>query len=151
MVQRFRFALLVGLFLIAAGVLAVWATVGLACRELSGTGLLSIDVSQMARGSAQTFCYKDDSGRRLRFVLARGSDGKVRSVFDACRQCFSYGRGYEASDGSLVCRLCGNRYPIDHMLQGKASCVPAKLPHTESGSTAQIAVRDLKAGSWLFQ
>ncbi len=120
------------------------------CQELSGTDVLSISVDQLGRGDGAFFCYKDDAGRKIRFVLARGADGKIRSVFDACRQCYSQHKGYALSGGDLVCRACGNRYPIDRMMTGKASCVPVSLPHQESSGKVEIKVADLNAGKGLF-
>jgi uncharacterized membrane protein len=138
-----------GLVLIAAVALA-WTARNPICKAVSGVGTVNIDVSSLARSMARTFCYLDDAGRELRFVLARGADGKVRSVFDACRECFIYHRGFAVADGNLVCRVCGNRYPIDHLHEGKASCVPVKLPHQESAGTVQIKTSDLASGHSLF-
>ena len=95
-------------------------------------------------------CYKDDAGKQLRFVLARGDDGKVRSVFDACRQCFAFHRGYRIVKGELICRVCGNHYPLDHMTEGKASCVPVSLQHEDDAGVVRIKTADLKAGHAFF-
>jgi uncharacterized membrane protein len=122
------------------------------CRMVTGTGRDAIDVnvSAMRPGSAQLFCYTDDAGKRLRFVLARGTDGKVRSVFDACRQCFGFHRGYQVVGGELICRVCGNHYRIDRMAEGKASCVPASLPHEDASGKVRIRTADLQAGHAFF-
>jgi len=107
-------------------------------------------MARLADGEAHRFCYRDRAGERLRFLLARGNDGKVRAVFDACRQCYKFGQGYDVSHGMLICRLCGNRYPIDHMTKGEASCVPVSLPHHEDASRVEIKVSDVKSGAALF-
>ena len=120
------------------------------CVPVSGNGAITISVANLLNNKAQTYCYTDEAGRRLRFILARGSDGKVRSVFDACRQCFTYHRGFKVSDGELICRVCGNHYPMDHMTEGKASCVPASLPHQDAGATVTIRTSDLESGRYLF-
>jgi uncharacterized membrane protein len=120
------------------------------CVPVSGNGAITISVANLLNNKAQTYCYTDEAGRRLRFILARGSDGKVRSVFDACRQCFTYHRGFKVSDGELICRVCGNHYPINHMTEGKASCVPASLPHQDAGTTVTIRTSDLESGRYLF-
>jgi uncharacterized membrane protein len=117
---------------------------------VTGRGEIVLNVSSLARGAARMFCYTDDAGKKLRFVLARGSDGKLQSVFDACRQCFTYHRGYQVVGNDLICRVCGNHYPIEHMTNGKASCVPASLEHRESSDTVRIKTSDLQAGSALF-
>lgn len=111
---------------------------------------IAVDVSAIRPGSARLFCYTDDAGKRLRFVLARGTDGKMRSVFDACRECAAFHRGYRLASGELICRECGNRYPVDRMTEGKASCVPVGLPHRDDSAVVRIKTADLKAGRELF-
>src|SRR5512135_2049752 len=91
---KIQFKILLGLAIAAAvGVLAFTSVSD--CNAVTGTKIVSMNVSSLARGTAKLFCYTDDAGRKLRFVLARGTDGKVRSVFDACRQCFTFHRGYQ--------------------------------------------------------
>ncbi|MGH7865234.1 MAG: Fe-S-containing protein [Candidatus Binataceae bacterium] len=136
--------------LLVVGAAIAWTAGYSICKEVAGVGTVSVDVSRLARGMASTFCYLDDGGRQLRFVLARGADGKLRSVFDACRQCFIYHRGFAVADGHLVCRVCGNRYSIEHVHEGKASCVPVNLPHQEYAGTVQIKTSDLASGHSLF-
>lgn len=113
-------------------------------------GQLGISAFTIRPGHAQLFCYTDDAGRKLRFILARGDDGKVRSVFDACRQCFTFHRGYRIAGGELICRVCGTHYPLNHMTQGKASCVPVSLPHDGDSGVVHVKTADLKAGRALF-
>jgi uncharacterized membrane protein len=120
------------------------------CVSVNGAGEVRIDVSSLIRGTARMFCYTDDAGAKLRFVLARGNDGNVRSVFDACRQCFTYHRGYQLVAGELICRVCGNHYAIGNMSEGKASCVPASLPHDDAANLVRIKTADLRAGRSLF-
>jgi uncharacterized membrane protein len=144
-----RLRILGGLIL-AAGAAFLVFTASSECTMVTGSDELAISLPRLSSASAQLFCYKDAAGERLRFVLARGNDGKVRSVFDACRQCFSYHRGYRISGGELICRVCGNHYPIDRMTEGKASCVPVSLPHEDDGGIVHIKTADLRAGRALF-
>jgi len=111
---------------------------------------LSIDLATLAPGKARKYAYADDAGRKIRFLLARGDDGQVRSVFDVCRVCYSYHKGYAISGNELICRVCGNRYPIDRMTTGKASCVPVALVHREDRGTAKIKVADVLGGRSMF-
>jgi uncharacterized membrane protein len=136
-----------------AAIAAVVSNLGLPprCTPLRGAGALSLELGRPGRGQARLFCYGDDAGRKIRFILARGSDGAVHSVFDACRQCYRYRRGYRLTrNGSLVCRVCGNRYSVDHMMTGKASCAPVAVPHQQAGSMVRINTADIRAGRGLF-
>ncbi len=142
---------------IAAGV-AVAAAIAVAvlpasrrCETVGARELSNLSLAHLGRGQAQSYCYNDDAGRRIRFVLARGSDGRVRSVLDACRECFSYHKGFKLEAGALVCRYCGNRYSIDEMTRGKASCVPVALPIESTGDGVRIKLADLVANRGLFR
>ena len=147
--RSFRLKIFAGLLLAAgAALLAFSATSN--CLAVTGIDTVNVNIASLRQGHAATFCYTDDAGKKLRFVLARGRDGQVRSVFDACRQCFTFHRGYQIVAGELICRVCGNHYPIDRMAEGKASCVPARLPHQLNSDTVQIKTSDLRAGHALF-
>lgn len=142
--------LAIGALIGAIAIVAMLPIVRSRCIELRGAEMLTVSMARLEAGEARLFCYHDAAGERLRFLLARGSDGQVRAVFDACRQCYKFHQGYDVSHGMLICRLCGNRYPIDHMTKGEASCVPVSLPHHEDASKVEIKVSDLKAGAALF-
>lgn len=142
--------------LVVAGAIAVAAfaiTISAArpgCTSVSGRDELVIAGRLLDKGTARTFCWRDDAGKELRFVLARGSDGKIRSVMDACSQCYQFHKGFAYSDGYLICRTCGNRYPIDHMMAGKASCVPIPIASRESDGKVTLQTADLKKMEYLF-
>jgi uncharacterized membrane protein len=145
--NRFR---ILGGAVLAAGVGFLVFTSTSNCLMVTGSDTINVNVAAMRPGRGQLYCYTDDAGRKLRFVLARGTDGKVRSVFDACRQCFAFHRGYRVVRGELICRVCGNHYPIDRMAEGKASCVPVSLPHEDASGVVRIRTADLEAGHALF-
>ena len=137
----------------AVGAAALAMTISMAkpgCTSVDGKDALVISGHLLDKGTARTFCYRDDAGKKLRFVLARGTDGKVRSVMDACSQCYTYHKGFTYSDGYLICRLCGNRYPVNHILAGKASCVPVAVPSNEADGKVTVRTADLKKNAWLF-
>ena len=136
--------------MLAAGAAFLIFTATSDCTMVTGNEDVTVNVSALRPGSARLFCYTDNAGRRLRFVLARGDDGKVRSVFDACRQCFTFHRGYRVVGDELICRVCGNHYRIDRMTEGKASCVPVSLSHEDDSRIVHIKTADLRAGHALF-
>ena len=117
---------------------------------LTGSNVVALDSGRVKTNRISFFCYSDSAGAQLRFILARGTDGRVRSVMDACAQCYAFHKGFSTDGKELVCRLCGNRYPIDHMLSGKASCVPVAVPSSEDGGRIRINIADLKKRKWLF-
>jgi uncharacterized membrane protein len=144
-----KFKILGGLMLAAGAAFLTFSAIS-ECTEVTGNGEVAIKALALRSGTARLFCYTDDAGKQLRFVLARGDDGKVRSVFDACRQCFTFHKGYRVVGGELICRVCGNHYPIDRMAEGRASCVPVSLPHEDASGVVHIKTADLKAGHAFF-
>lgn len=150
-IHRLAFkATVLGATLVAIGAMLTKSRFYLPCTLLNDAATLTIKLSDLAPGMVRAFCYRDQTGQKLRFLLARDSDGKVHTVFDACGQCYKFHKGYSFSGGYLICRLCGNRYPIHEMNAGKASCVPVPLSSKTEHNEARIKVADVKAGKWLF-
>ncbi|MBI3760184.1 MAG: DUF2318 domain-containing protein [Deltaproteobacteria bacterium] len=129
---------------------AIGPMMGPGCTQTQDTYVVTVPTGDLARGSAKFYCYRNHDGQLVRFVLARGHDGIVHSVFDACRQCYRFHKGFTVDDGFLVCRLCGNRYKLDDMRVGLASCQPVHLESVESGAKVQVKVAALEQGSKLF-
>ena len=96
------------------------------------------------------FTYQDQAGDQIRFLLARDATGRIKAAFDACQRCYVYHKGYVRSDGRLLCRFCGNRYKLEAMESGLASCVPMKLPFQMTGQTVNIKPADLERERGLF-
>jgi uncharacterized membrane protein len=121
-----------------------------ACTVVSGRDDLSIPVDHLQRRHVAFFCYRDGGGKTIRFLVGRDATGAVHSVFDACRQCYRYHKGYTFYHGQVICRLCGNRYAIRDMVAGKGSCAPLPLPSLLRGGHVLVKVSDLEAKRWLF-
>ena len=96
------------------------------------------------------FEYRDQAGDQIRFLLARDATGRIKAAFDACKQCYIYHKGYASSGGGLLCKFCGNRYKLEAMESGLASCVPMKLPFQVAGQTVTIKSADLESARGLF-
>jgi uncharacterized membrane protein len=139
---------------LAALLLGAWMFAGPfarpACTAVTGVANVSIAIANLPRNTAKFFCYRTSAGQRLRFILARDDDGKVHAVFDACSQCYRFHKGYAVSHGYLICRLCGNRYKLDHLDRGIASCVPVRLNTADRGAQVEIKIADLVKGRTLF-
>lgn len=148
--RRTRLKILAGLLLAAGAAFLTFTAISECIAVTADAGELGISAFALRPGHALRYCYTDEAGSKLRFILARGNDGKVRSVFDACRQCFTFHRGYRIANGELICRVCGNHYPLNHMTEGKASCVPVILPHQDNSGIVHIKTADLKSGRALF-
>jgi uncharacterized membrane protein len=147
---RIRNLLMVGVVVAALVAGSEWLSRPTCATVGADGGLISIRSDRIDRGEAKFFCYRDSAGRKLRFVLARGDDGVTRSVMDACSQCYKFRKGFTASNGYLICRLCGNRYKISDMLAGKASCVPVSIENHEHDGVVTIDPAELEKNQALF-
>ncbi len=117
---------------------------------VSANPSVSIDTDNLRPGDVRFYTYRDPAGDKIRFLLARDSAGQIKGALDACRRCSTYGEGYTSSHGYLVCKYCGNRYKLEAMESGLASCVPVKLPMQVTGHTVSIKPADLERERGLF-
>ena len=112
---------------------------------------LLLNVDLLSRGNAQKYCWATpDRHQSVRFIVARRSDGAIDVVLDACQACYLNRLGYRLSNGTLVCRFCGNRYSVDRLSVGIMSCRPLKLPFRIDRGLLKIKTSDLKGGSAFF-
>lgn len=118
--------------------------------SVSGEDSVTISTEALARDQVKFYSYHDRAGDELRFILGRDSGGEVHAAMDACQRCYVYRQGYSSSHGYLVCKLCGNRYRLDAMTSGMASCVPVKLSLKMAGQKASIATAELERHRGMF-
>lgn len=91
-------------------------------------------------------------GVNVKYFLVKGTDGTVRSAFDACEVCYQSKKGYTQVGSDVRCNNCGLMFSIDGLgskNKGKG-CWPAYLPHEISGENVVIKKSDLEAGAYLF-
>ncbi len=143
-------------FFIAAGLLALAAILfgaiaaGPRYTTVSANSSVSVETNDLRQGDVRFFAYRDRAGDQIRFLLARDAMGRTKAAFDACERCYVYHKGYASSRGALFCRFCGNRYKLETMESGLASCVPVKLPFQMNGRTVNIKPADLERERGLF-
>ena len=116
----------------------------------SDSGLVTIPTDTLGREQVKFYSYRDRAGEELRFILARDSNGEVHATMDACQRCYTYHKGYMWSHGYLVCKFCGNRYQLQTMESGLASCVPVRLPIRVTSHNVNIKLADLEHERGLF-
>jgi uncharacterized membrane protein len=138
-----------GLF--ALVVFASWSGRDWACTTVQANNdSLVLNVQALGDGSARKYCLKTTDSRTVRFIVARGSDGKIRVVLDACRTCYRNNLGYKLSGREIFCAFCSNRYSIDSISAGRASCMPLVMPFEEHAGLLKIQLSDLKKGEGFF-
>jgi len=112
--------------------------------SVSGGDSVIIPMDTLGRGEVRFYSYRDRAGEELRFILGRDSSGGIHAVMDACQRCYTYHKGYMTSHGYLVCKWCGNRYKLEAMELGLASCIPLRLPIQVTGQRVKIKSADLE-------
>jgi uncharacterized membrane protein len=141
------------IFAAALVVVAIWLTAtasGPHFTAVSASPSVSIQTNDLRPRDVRFFTYRDRAGDQIRFLLARDATGRIKGVFDACERCYMYHKGYVSSHGELICRYCGNRYKLEAMESGLASCVPMKLPLQVTNHTVNIKPADLERKRGLF-
>jgi len=141
-----RKILIGGLFLVGLLVL-----VGCSTRTSSSNveGVVTIPVDQIT-STVQKFTY-DAHGVAVTYFAVLGSDGNVRTAFDACDVCGGY-KGYEQQGTDIKCRNCGKVFRIDGLgTKNKGyGCWPSFLSHSIEGGNIVILKAELEAGASRF-
>lgn len=128
---------------------------GLAVLKESGQVIegdfVKIPVSEIS-SNAKWFSY-DSQGVKIKYLAVKGSDGSIRTAFDACDVCFGAKKGYRQEGSFLVCNNCGKKFAIDSIgVENKTpgGCWPGYLPSTVSGSYLLIKKTDMESGKYRF-
>jgi uncharacterized membrane protein len=150
-----RFRGLSSLLIVTAVLVAVAISLAAMARgpqftPVSANPSISIETKDLRPGNVRFFAYRDQAGDQIRFLLARDATGRIKAAFDACQRCYMYHQGYASSRGDLLCRFCGNRYKLEAMESGLASCIPKNLPFQMTGQTVNIKSADLERERALF-
>ncbi len=94
----------------------------------------------------------DAGGVTVKYFAVRGSDGVVRTAFDACEVCYRAKKGYTQVGTDVRCNNCGLSFSIDELGTANrgAGCWPAHLPNEVIGDKVLIKKSDLESGAYLF-
>jgi uncharacterized membrane protein len=147
------------LAILVAGVLAVIFISG--CSTTGNTGavtgqpvvsdsnVMKIPLSEIT--SSASFYTYNAGGKTVKFFAVRGSDGEVRTAFDACDVCGGY-KGYRQQGNDMVCNNCGRYFNIDSIgtKNRGGGCWPSYLGHVEEGDYIVIKESDISAGKYMF-
>ena len=93
----------------------------------------------------------DANGITVTYFAVRGSDGQVRTAFDACDVCGGY-KGYTQQGNDIECNNCGRVFSIDGLgTKNKGyGCWPSYLSHTIKDGNVVIPTAELEAGKSRF-
>ena len=97
--------------------------------------------------------YSFDVGSaKVNFFAVLGSDGEIRTAFDACDICGGY-KGYKQEGIDVVCNNCGKVFKIDDIgkLNTPGGCWPSFLEHKIEGDNILISKPEIAKGSFRFR
>jgi FTR1 family protein len=110
-------------------------------------GQVSIPLAQVSGGDLHRFSAREN-GVEIRFWLYQKPDGKIATVFDACKICG--GVGFYKGPNGVVCKNCAA--PINPQSVGTAGgCNPIPLNAVIASDNVIIQEADIAAGARVFQ
>ena len=111
---------------------------------------LEINTSEIT-AQVKFFTY-DYEGTEIKFFAVRGSDGKIRTAFDACDVCGG-SKGYTQKGSDIVCNTCGKVFRIDDIgTENKGyGCWPSYLEHEIRDDKIIIQTQDLINQKYKFE
>ncbi len=124
---------------------------GLAAAGQAADSTISVPLDDI--GTEAKFFEYESSGKTVRFFAVKGSDGSIKTAFDACDVCFNSGKGYRQEGKNMICNNCGNKYPIDGLgteNRNPGGCWPSYLPNTVVGNEIVIEKSELEKGKAMF-
>ena len=140
--------LLAGILLVSGCINA--STTGDVVSTQDANRVMKIPVSEI---SSQVKFYSFNSGgTKVNFFAVKGSDGKIRTAFDACDVCGGY-KGYRQEGNDMVCNNCGRYFDINDIgtKNRGGGCWPSYLSHRTEGDNIVIEKSELLAGKWRFE
>ena len=94
-------------------------------------------------------------GFKMEIIAVRAPDKSIRTVFNACEECYTLGKGYYVQKRSvLVCQQCGDQFTIDHVEIEVGGCNPIPIfpEHKTTGaSTIAISREYLREAKAMFE
>ena len=116
---------------------------------ISNDAFIKIPISEISE-TAKHYSF-DVNGKEVKYFLVKGSNGEIRSAFDACDVCGG-NKGYKQQGTDIACINCGKVFKIDGLgTQNKGyGCWPSYLSHTIENGNIMIKTAELEQGAFRF-
>ncbi len=126
----------------------------LGCSSSDAGGDFSGEVYEIPLNQVTTKVQKfehDANGVKVKFFVVKGSDGEVRTAFDACDVCGG-SKGYRQEGGDIACNNCGRVFDIDGLgTKNKGyGCWPSYLSHKIEKGNVVISQKEIEEGAHRF-
>mgnify|MGYP003963702253 CR=1 FL=1 len=116
---------------------------------ISNDAFIKIPISEISE-TAKHYSF-DVNGKEVKYFLVKGSNGEIRSAFDACDVCGGY-KGYRQEGTDMVCNNCGRVFSIDSIGTENrgGGCWPSFLENKIEGDHILISESELANGAFRF-
>ena len=152
-INRAKQGVVAGILMVAlfVGAVTVYAfSLGKYEKVKESNGTIALPVAKLSDGKARFYKF-EGGGKEIAFFAVKGSDGSVRTAFDACDSCYRSKKGYEQQSDKMNCNNCNQKFAINRLgPNASGGCNPGYLPHQLSGGTIMIKASDLKDGAKYF-
>jgi uncharacterized membrane protein len=118
-------------------------------KFVSRDGNIMIDVSSLAKVKSRHYRY-EEGGRAIRFFIVRDEQGTVRAAIDACEVCWKAGKGYQLTDGAMLCVNCGMKFPLHRIGLVAGGCNPHPFRFRIENESVIIETQELMLGIGYF-
>lgn len=119
-------------------------------NNLDNADHIKIPISSISdKMSKYTF---DANGVGVNYIVVIGSDGNIRTAFDACDVCGGTKGGYRQEGEDVVCNNCGRHFKIDELGVNNVGggCWPSDLNFKQNGESIYISKKELESGRYRF-
>lgn len=144
MKNKIIFGMLLTMFLISS------------CGSNDTTGAASyvedfVKISLSEITDSANFYSHEYNGKQINYFAVRGSDGEIRTAFDACDICGG-SKGYRQSGNDMICNNCGRVFSIDDLGTKNigGGCWPSYLSHKIEGDYLLINIGEIEQGAFRF-
>jgi len=116
---------------------------------VSEENYVEIPISELSETAK--FYSLNSNGKEVRYFVVKGSDGKIRTAFDACDVCGGAKR-YRQEGNDMICNNCGRSFDIDSIGTKNigGGCWPSYLTNKIEGDNVLISKSELAKGAFRF-
>jgi len=118
-------------------------------NTVANEGFVKIPLADISE-EMQMYSY-NVNGVDVNYFAVKGSDGEIRTAFDACDVCGGH-KGYRQEGDQVVCNNCSNRFDIDDIGSKNApgGCWPSYLGYEIDGDNVLISIKEISDGRYRF-
>ncbi|MFH1598516.1 MAG: Fe-S-containing protein [Patescibacteria group bacterium] len=88
---------------------------------------VSVTASTLDDGKAHFYNVEMPSEKIVYFFVVKDKNGIYRAAANACQVCFDTRMGFYQQGDNMICKTCGNQYPLTKIASEKGGCNPGPI------------------------